>query len=91
VLHIDDFGNIITNISAEHLSEIGVKEGDHLSIRLNNKSVRLKHCSTYGKVKVNELLTLIGGHGFLEIAMNQSSAAKKLNARKETRIRIRSV
>jgi S-adenosylmethionine hydrolase len=88
VLHIDDFGNVITNVSAKHLSEIGVKEGDHLSIKLNKKSARLKYCSAYGKVKVNELLTLIGGHGFLEVAMNQGSAAKKLNAKEGTSIRV---
>jgi hypothetical protein len=91
VLHIDDFGNVITNISEEHVSEIGVKEGDNLSIRLNDKSVRLKYCSTYGKVKANKLLILIGGHGFLEVSMNQGSAAKKLKAKKGTRIRIRSI
>jgi len=88
VLHIDDFGNVITNISAKHLSEIAVKEGNYLSIKLNKKSARLKYCSTYGKVKVNELLTLIGGHGFFEVAMNQGNAAAKLKAKKGTGIRV---
>jgi hypothetical protein len=90
VLHVDDFGNVITNISAKHLSEIGVKEGDYLSIKLNKKSTRLKYCSAYGKAKFNELLTVIGGHGFLEVAINKGSAAKKLNARRGMNIRIRS-
>jgi len=89
VLHIDDFGNVITNLSSKHLGEIGVKEDDCLSIRLDRKSALLKYCSAYGKVKINELITLIGGHGFLEVAMNQGSAAKKLNAKRGMSIRVR--
>jgi hypothetical protein len=89
VLHIDDFGNVITNISAKQLGEIRVKEGDYLYIKLDKTNARLKYCSAYGKVEVNELLTLIGGHGFLEVAINQGNAAKKFNAKRGMNIRVR--
>ncbi|HML03978.1 MAG TPA: S-adenosyl-l-methionine hydroxide adenosyltransferase family protein [Candidatus Bathyarchaeia archaeon] len=91
VLHIDDFDSIITNISAKQLGEIRVKEGDYLNIKLDRTNARLKYCSAYGKVEVNELLALVGGHGFLEVAINQGSAAKKLNAKRGMTIQLRSV
>jgi len=37
VLYIDDFGNIITNISKNHLEKIGVTEGSKLRIKLQKK------------------------------------------------------
>jgi len=89
VIHVDDFGNIITNISARDLNRIKVRKGDSLLVELGKKAVRLKYCSAYGDVHDKELLAVIGGHGFLEISVNQGSALRKLNAKSEMQIRIR--
>jgi S-adenosylmethionine hydrolase len=59
-----------------------------LLVELDKKRTRLKYCSAYGEVKVKELLAVVGGHGFLEISANQGNAAKRLNAKRETRVRI---
>lgn len=91
VLHIDDFGNIITNISEEDLSRIGVKQGASLLARLERKVLRLEYGSAYGDVDVNELLAVIGGYDFLEIAINQGNAAEKLKARVGMSVRISKV
>jgi len=76
VLHIDDFGNIITNISRGDLDKIGIVEGFRLSIKLRGKATRMKFCSTYGEAPAKKPLALIGSHDFLEIAINQGSASK---------------
>lgn len=88
VLHVDDFGNIITNISENDLSRIGVKEGDFLLVKLDKKPLRLKYCAAYGEISVNTLLAVIGGYGFLEIAVNQGNASKRLNAKLKMHVRI---
>jgi S-adenosylmethionine hydrolase len=81
VLHIDDFGNIITNISKSHLEKIGVTEGSRLRIRLEKKIVRIEFGSTYGEAKAKSALALIGSHDFLEVAVNQGNASKQFNSK----------
>jgi len=77
VLHVDDFGNIITNISKGDLDKIGIIEGFKLSIKLRGKATRMKFCSTYGEAPAKKPLALIGSHNFVEIAINQGSASKR--------------
>jgi len=82
VLHIDDFGNTVTNISRAELEKTGIREGAMLRFRLRDKEiVKLKFCSTYGEVPVGKSLALIGSHDFLEISTNKGSASKKFGVR----------
>jgi S-adenosylmethionine hydrolase len=81
VLHVDDFGNTISNISAEDLKKLGIHEGDTLHVRLGGKTVTLRFCSAYGEVPVGAPLVLIGGSNFLEVAVNQESASKSFHAK----------
>lgn len=75
VLHLDGFGNIITNITEAQI--IRLAACSCLNIRLPSRKVKLKFCKTYGEAKPMEPLALIGSHGYLEIAVNQSSAVEK--------------
>ncbi len=77
VLHIDDFGNVITNVSLKELEKIGMKEGDMLHVKLEEDKIKLKLCNAYGEVRAKQPLALIGSHGFLEISVNQGNAARK--------------
>ncbi len=81
VLHIDDFGNIVTNVTREDLEVIDVKPAVWLSVKLKNQSFKMKFCKTYGDVIEKTELALIGSHSFLEIAVNQGNASKKLKAK----------
>ena len=76
VLHIDGFGNIISNISLNDLERGNVHEGSLFDIKLGEKTLRLKLCSAYGEVPVGSPLAIMGSHGFLEISINQESASK---------------
>jgi S-adenosylmethionine hydrolase len=81
VLHVDDFGNIVTNISGAEFEKTGIREGATFRFRLKNKTIKLKFCSAYGEAPVGKSLALIGSHDFLEISTNQRNASKKLGAR----------
>lgn len=83
VIYIDDFGNIITNIRA---SDVFKKFRFEERIRIFGNSMPL--LETYGSAEIGELLVLIGSHGFLEIAVNRGSAAKKLKIGCEDEIKI---
>jgi len=77
VLHKDDFGNVITNISMKELEKIGINEGDMLHVKLKEEMITLKLCRAYGEVKAKRPLAIIGSHNFLEISVNQGNAAKR--------------
>jgi len=77
VLHIDDFGNIITNITSKDLEKIGAKPKNFLTIRLENKPWKIRFGKTYGDALTKNALALIGSNDFLEIAVNQGNASKK--------------
>jgi S-adenosylmethionine hydrolase len=81
VLHMDDFGNIITNITSKNLKKIEAKRQKFLTVRLKNKMLKIRFCKAYGDVTVKDTLALIGSHDFLEIAVNQGNASKKLKTK----------
>lgn len=77
VLYIDDFGNVITNVSVKELEKICIKNGDILRIKLKEDMISLKLCTAYGEVKAKQPMAIIGSHGFLEISVNQGNAARR--------------
>jgi S-adenosylmethionine hydrolase len=83
VWHIDDFGNIITNISQNDLPQNRV-----VNVKLPGVLQKISFGKTYSNAKPNEPLALIGSHGFLEIALNQGNAAEKFQAKAEDKIEV---
>jgi len=81
ILHIDDFGNTITNLTSKDLQKMGVKPKKLLSIKVKHRLWNLRFCAAYGDVAPKTVLALIGSHDFLEIAMNQGNASKKFKTR----------
>ena len=83
VLHVDGFGNLITNISPR---EIG--QSKRVNLKLKNLLQNLALVKTYALAKPQQPLALIGSHGFLEIALNQGSAAEKFHSVAGDRIEV---
>jgi len=74
IIHIDSFGNLISNIPKTALAGKRVKE-----VRI--KDVVLKGlCRSYSEKKKGELLCLIDSFSLLEISANQAKAAEILKA-----------
>ncbi|QDA32496.1 hydroxide adenosyltransferase [Thermococcus indicus] len=80
VLYIDDFGNVILNL--ENYGTLRVVE-------LPDLGVRVPYLDTYGQVKPGELLALPGSHDYLEIAVNQGSAAERLGLKVGDEVRVK--
>jgi S-adenosylmethionine hydrolase len=76
VLHIDNFGNIISNISIEDFKTTGIHEGNLLSIKIDNKTMNLYFHSVYGEVNIGSPLALFNSSNFFEISVNQGNASK---------------
>ncbi len=70
VLHVDRFGNLITNIQYPiSRGQIGVLAGGEWIIVLRQ---------TFSDVAVGELVAYVGSSGYLEIAVRQGSATARL-------------
>jgi S-adenosyl-L-methionine hydrolase (adenosine-forming) len=78
VLHVDRFGNLITNFSQEeYLAAREKSPGDKFLVTIANREIQgLKEF--YAESQKGELLALFGSTNYLEIAQNQGSAARTL-------------
>ncbi len=76
VLHIDGFGNIITNVKEENLTN-----GKLLNVKLPKVSLKIKFAKKYGEADPQKPIILVGSHGFVEIALNQGNAAAKFHVK----------
>ena len=86
VLHIDDFGNIVTNVHGVELSD---SEGTLFQIALNSTKLQGINLSrTYADAKTGEPVLLVGSHGYIEISLNQGNAAAKFGVKEGDQISI---
>jgi len=81
IIHIDRFGNCVTNLTRDHVSDASFKRGAKLS--LNRRDVSsLRRFFAEPADPQSELFCIFGSAGFLEIAAQGSSAAAILDARR---------
>jgi S-adenosyl-L-methionine hydrolase (adenosine-forming) len=78
VIHVDRFGNLITNISKEEFDTVRARvPGDSCRIVLGKQEIAgLKQF--YAEGQKGELIALFGSSGLLEVSQSQGSAARAL-------------
>jgi hypothetical protein len=69
VVHVDTFGNLVTNVREAALA--GVQR-----VRAGARSITIR--GTYAEVPPGEPVALVGSYGLLEVAVNGGDAAKAL-------------
>lgn len=74
ILKIDRFGNIITNFHIGEFSEVNTRA---FELRIGPARVT-RLALTFTECAGGELFAIVGSSGYLEIAMNQASAADRL-------------
>jgi hypothetical protein len=72
VLHIDRFGNIVTNFEAADFPDLEMRS---FALRLGPREVSVL-ARTYAECGPAELFAIAGSSGYLEVSVNQASAAK---------------
>jgi S-adenosyl-L-methionine hydrolase (adenosine-forming) len=83
VIYIDSFGNLITNIPA---SAVSIRP---TSLVVGRRRIqRFAWVRTYGEAKPGDLAVLISSFGYLELAIAQGSAARRLRANVGTAVYI---
>jgi S-adenosyl-L-methionine hydrolase (adenosine-forming) len=76
VIHIDHFGNISSNIRAEHLGE-AIRQKANILVHLNGMEIK-GLVNTFGERPVGELIALLGSTGNLGISIVNGNAAAML-------------
>jgi S-adenosylmethionine hydrolase len=57
-----------------------------INLKLKNHILKLKFCKAYADATLHEPVALIGSHGFLEIAVDQGSAAERFGVKPADKI-----
>lgn len=81
VVHIDRFGNLITNLTVDHLAALE-RRGDAPAGMTIRRRRPLPILRTYGDARAGSLLALVGSSGRVEIAVRDGSAAAALGVRR---------
>ena len=80
VLRIDKFGNIVTNLRLNDL-------GEEFSIVVAGLSIT-RMCGSFSEAEAGEFFAIEGSAGFIELALNQGSAADRLKVERGAEIEL---
>lgn len=86
VMAIDHFGNLITNLTRDHLAPLADRP-EQLLVQLAGKPLGAIR-KAYADAAPGEALALFGSRDTLEIAINQGHAAHRLGATVGSRVRL---
>jgi len=86
VLHVNGFGNIITNLGEKELELMDVK--DAVDLKLKDVRLKLPLCKAYAEVETQKPLATIGSHSFLEISINQGNAAQTFKIKSGEKVKL---
>lgn len=84
ILHVDQFGTLVTNVHADQLALAGSLDRS-LSVVIGDESIGPIR-RTFSDVAAGDAIALIGGSGYLEIAVNQGRAVDRFGRTPTVRI-----
>jgi S-adenosylmethionine hydrolase len=87
VIYVDTFGNIVTNIEWSKLRQV-LDFNKEINLVIGKKQFKMPFIKSYNFTKKGLLLATIGSSNFLEIAINQDNASKKLKLKPNNEIKI---
>lgn len=85
VIHVDRFGNLITNITPAELTEELLRAGARVRIGTHEAARVLAH---FAEANQNELFAYFGSAGFLELAVPRQSAARVTEGRRGIEVEV---
>jgi len=90
VLHIDVFGNVITNLSMKDVEKIDISSMSKIDVSVGNRTFEAVRASTYSDSGEGTLIVILfGSQGFLELAVNRGSAGQYLGVRVGSKLTLR--
>jgi S-adenosyl-L-methionine hydrolase (adenosine-forming) len=85
VLHVDRFGNLITNVSSREIAALHPEKG--ITVSIKNRTIgALAH--SYESLKAGQVGAILGSAGYLEIFSGHGSAARALKVGRGAAVRV---
>ncbi|HYY91531.1 MAG TPA: SAM-dependent chlorinase/fluorinase [Candidatus Dormibacteraeota bacterium] len=82
IIYIDSFGNVVTNISDGDLHRHGFQDSKEVEVLTRRgRKVRGLVARSYSDIPTSRFGLLVGSQGYVEIALKEASAAKKLRVK----------
>ena len=85
---VDQFGNVQTNISPEELSDLGVSQGDAVTVSVGSTKHSIKWVTSYSDVEEGEPLLHVDSAGLMAIAVRAGRAAEDLHVAEGVSVRM---
>jgi S-adenosylmethionine hydrolase len=89
VLHVDAFGNVITNVDEKLIRKIPLEFGERVDLWLGKRKLQAQYARSYHEVGKVGMAVLLGSQGFLEIAVREGSARDKLGVKQLDKLELR--
>ncbi|MFB3905656.1 MAG: S-adenosyl-l-methionine hydroxide adenosyltransferase family protein [Acidobacteriota bacterium] len=87
VLHIDKFGNAITNITPKEVKRLTGREAHPAIVRINGKEIT-GFRRYYTESSADEFFSLLGSTGYYEIAAAKKPAARLLEIKRGNKVEV---
>lgn len=91
IIHVDGFGNCVTNVTYDTLEKMGIKDQETLEVKFNGERKCLPYVHRFSMVPEGEPLLLVAGGGYMELAVNQGNAQENLGLKKGDKLLIKPV
>jgi S-adenosyl-L-methionine hydrolase (adenosine-forming) len=89
VMYVDSFGNIVTNISDEFAKRTGFERATKFEMATKEQRFEGLVVKSYSELPPHQVGLLLGSQGYLEIAVREGNAAKKLGIGSSDELTIR--
>ena len=91
IIHIDGYGNVITNIGREQLEGLDISAGDILEVYVGVVKYELRLVKTFSNIEKGEVGLIVDSENLLELCIFKGSAAKIISANLGDKIRIKKI
>jgi hypothetical protein len=88
VIHVDGFGNLVTNVTYETLEEMGASGDTRFKVEAGGVELDLPYAKRFSAVPKGEPLLLVAGGGYLEVSVNQGNAARHMGLGKGDKVKL---
>jgi S-adenosylmethionine hydrolase len=88
VIHIDTFGNLVTNLKPAHIAKLNLDFGKRTTVTVGKRRILARYVRTYSDLNGTEFGFLVGSHGFVEVACREGNVAKRVGARNGVAVRV---
>jgi S-adenosylmethionine hydrolase len=88
VLYVDRFGNVQLNLTAEHLSHIGIGPGDRVEIEVGFERYFASAARTFADARTGDIVVYEDAYRNIALAINQGSAAQMFSVRVGDELRL---